>query len=170
MDRIYSLRRLHEADADAYRDLRLAGLASDPASFGASFEEESGQPLSWFAERLESHDVFGGWAADGALMGVVGLLVPHAAKLRHKGVLWGMFVRSEARGTGLAAALVERAIEHVGDRVEAIRLTVVATNIPAIRLYTRLGFLTYGLEPRALKVEGRYHDEMLMARPSGMPA
>jgi ribosomal protein S18 acetylase RimI-like enzyme len=91
-------------------------------------------------------------------------MVPKAAKLRHKGVLWGMFVRPEARGSGLAAALVARVIEEAG--LEELRLTVVSTNTAAVRLYTRLGFTPYGLERRALKVEGRYYDELLMARSS----
>lgn len=107
--------------------------------------------------------VFGGWLDGLALAGAAGLLVPASVKLRHKGVLWGMFVRPEARGTGLAAALVERVIEQAGSLVEEVRLTVVVSNTAAVRLYTRAGFKQYGLERRALKVGSRYYDELLMA-------
>ena len=94
----------------AYRELRLEGLARHPDAFGASWEDEAARPLPWFAERLERNAVFGGWVAGGSeLAGVAGLLVPEAAKLRHKGVLWGMYVRPRARRTGLAAALLEGA-------------------------------------------------------------
>lgn len=159
-----AIRRLAAADAETYRALRLEGLQSHPEAFGASWEEEAGRPLAWFAERLESNAVWGGWlGGDPVLAGVAGLLVPGAAKLRHKGVLWGMFVRTEARGTGLAEALARRALEEAAGDVEEVRLAVVASNTAAVRLYARLGFRRYGLEPRALRVGDRYHDELLMA-------
>jgi RimJ/RimL family protein N-acetyltransferase len=42
---------------------------------------------------------------------------------------------------------------------------VVSGNLPALRLYAGLGFVEYGLERRATKYRGRYHDEVLMALP-----
>jgi RimJ/RimL family protein N-acetyltransferase len=88
-----------------------------------------------------------------------------AAKLRHKGILWGMYVRPDGRGTGLAAALVQRVIQHARALVEEICLTVVSSNAAAYRLYSAAGFEQYGLERRALKVGNEYHDEVLMALP-----
>lgn len=52
--------------------------------------------------------------------------------------------------------------EHAAQVVEEINLAVVASNIAAIRLFTRAGFKQYGLERRALKVGADYHDELLM--------
>ena len=91
------------------------------------------------------------------------------AKLRHKAVLWGMYVRIEARGTGLAACLVQRVIEHARPLVEEICLTVVASNIAGKRLYSAAGFEPYGIERRALKVGEEYFDEVLMALPLREP-
>jgi len=110
-----------------------------------------------------------GLAATSVLRGMAGLYVSDSAKQRHKGVLWGMFVQPEARGTGLASALVARVLEHAKRTVEEVRLTVVATNTTAIRLYERAGFEQYGLERRALKVKDSYHDEVLMALALGRP-
>ena len=160
----FALRRLAAADAEGYRALRLKGLRDHPEAFGASWDDEAGKAVPWFAERLERNAVWGGWLdGDPALAGVAGLMVPEAAKLRHKGVLWGMFVRPEARGKGLAEALARRVVEEAAGVVEEVRLAVVASNTAAVRLYTRLGFHPYGLEPRALRVGGQYHDELLMA-------
>ncbi|MCW8086099.1 GNAT family N-acetyltransferase [Sabulicella glaciei] len=160
----FTLRRLGASDALTYRDLRLLGLRSHPEAFGASFEDEAGRTVEWFAERLDLNVVWGGWRdGDPDLAGVAALHVSGAAKARHKGVLWGMFVRSEVCGSGLAAALAERVLAHAKDVVEEVRLSVVASNVAAVRLYTQLGFRPYGVEPRALKVGGEYHDEVLMA-------
>ena len=115
------------------------------------------------AERLETSAIFGGWVDRSPLAGVAGLRVQGAAKLRHKGVLWGMYVRPDARGTGLATALVRRIVEHARTAVEDVRLSVTSSNTAAFRLYSTAGFKQYGLERRALKVGGVYHDEVLIA-------
>lgn len=161
---LFEIRRLSVSDTDAYRDLRLDGLRAHPEAFGASWEEEAAQPLAWFADRLDRNVVFGGGpAATPQLTGIIGFYIPNSTKQRHKGVLWGMFVQPEARGTGLAPSLVARVLEHAMQAVEEVRLTVVATNTSAVRLYERAGFEQYGLERRALKIGDNYHDEVLMA-------
>jgi ribosomal protein S18 acetylase RimI-like enzyme len=159
----FLLRRLSASDADAYRALRLEGLHNHPEAFGASWEEEVIQPLDWFADRLERNVVIAGFADDLQLLGTAGLGLQQALKLKHKGVLWGMYVRPEARGTGLAAALVERVMGEAQGIVKEIQLRVVTSNQAAVRLYTRFGLKEYGLERRALKIGARYYDELLMA-------
>jgi len=163
MNEPFMLRQLGESDAATYRELRLEGLSANPDAFGASFEEEECMSLSWFEDRLENNIIFGGYANDHALVGVAGLMIPTSTKLRHKGTLWGMFLRPEARGTGLARSLAERIIERAEGIVEEVLLTVVTSNVSAVRLYEDLGFEKYGLERRALKVEGRYSETLLMA-------
>ena len=98
----FEVRRLSASDAVSYRALRLDGLRANPEAFGASWEEEAVQPLAWFADRLDRNVIFGGGPTGTSdLKGVVGFYVLGSAKQRHKGVLWGMFVQPEARGTGL---------------------------------------------------------------------
>jgi RimJ/RimL family protein N-acetyltransferase len=75
-----------------------------------------------------------------------------------------MFVRPQARGAGVGAMLVEAVIEHARTQVELIALTVISDNPVARRLYERFGFEQYGLERRAAKYRGRYHDDILMAK------
>jgi len=161
------IRRLESQDVAAYRELRLEGLTNHPEAFGASWDDEIEQPDSWWTGRLESNTIFGGSIDGSPLLGVAGFYVPGAAKQRHKGILWGMYVRPAARGTGLAAALLQRVIEQARPLVEEIRLTVMASNTAAHRLYSAAGFEPYGLERRALKVGDDYYDDMLMALPRG---
>jgi RimJ/RimL family protein N-acetyltransferase len=163
------IRRLETHDVASYRELRLEGLKNNPEAFISSWEDEAARPDPWWAERLETNTVFGGWIGDSALLGVAGFRMHGAAKLRHKGILWGMYVRPEARGSGLAAALVQQVIEHARPLVEEIGLTVVASNTAAHRLYSAAGFAPYGLDRRALKVGDAYYDEVLMALPLQRP-
>ena len=165
----YVIRRLDGSDAGHFRSLRLEGLSRYPEAFAASWDAEVSKPIEWFGERLERNVVFGGWRAASTLVGVAGLHVPEAAKSSHRGELWGMFVLPEARETGLATALLTCIIEHAKSVVEEIHLSVVTTNIAAVQLYTKAGFTQFGLERRALKVEGRYYDELLMTLPVRPP-
>ena len=79
-------------------------------------------------------------------------------------MLVGMYVRPSARKSGVGRRLVETIVEFARQRVELIQLSVVSDNEQARRLYGRLGFLEYGIEKKALKHDGRYYDEVLMAK------
>jgi ribosomal protein S18 acetylase RimI-like enzyme len=161
--KLLKVRRLDPHDFASYREVRLEGLKNHPEAFSASWETESANPASWWAERLETNIVFGGWIDGSPLAGVVGFRMHGSTKVRHKGMLWGMYVRPDARGTGLAASLVQRVIEQARPFLEDILLTVVASNAAACRLYRAAGFEQYGLERRALKIGDTYYDEALMA-------
>ena len=160
----FTIAQLGAGDAADYRVLRLEGLRRNPESFSSSWEDENSQTVADVAARLERNFVFGARSdATGTLLGVAGFYVQDQSKANHKGVLWGMYVRPEARGMGVGDALVASVIDCATSMVEEIILTVGATNAPAIRLYARAGFKQYAVEPRALKIDGKYHDEAMMA-------
>jgi RimJ/RimL family protein N-acetyltransferase len=158
-----SLRRLLSADAALYREIRLEALKQNPEAFGSTYETESTQPLTWFAERLDSSAVFGAFDSSG-LVGIAGFYIQQGRKQTHKGALWGMYVRQSVREAGVGRRLVEAVIEHARRRVELIQLSVVSGNEHAQQLYASLGFVEYGVERNALKHDGRYWDEVLMAK------
>jgi ribosomal protein S18 acetylase RimI-like enzyme len=156
-----SVRRLGPENAAAFQALRLEGLMRHPCDFAASHDEEVGESLAEITARLERQPVFG--ALDGAdLIGMAGFAVPSLAKKRHKGVLWGVYVRETARGRGLGRALVLALIEHARAHVVQLHAAVVTSNAAARELYRSLGFATYGLEPRGLACAGQYFDQDLM--------
>jgi ribosomal protein S18 acetylase RimI-like enzyme len=157
----WHVRRLGPEDAAAFQALRLEGLERHPCAFAASPDEEAWQHLADIAAHLERQPVFGGFH-DGTLLGIAGFAVPPRAKKRHKGLLWGVYVREAARGRGLGRALVVQVIEHARAHVLQLHAAVVTTNQVALGLYRTLGFTTYGLEPRGLACAGRYFDQELM--------
>lgn len=159
----YRLRRLVASDAESYRSLRLESLHAHPEAFCASWEDEAAKPLSWFAQRLESAFVLGGLDEDETLLGMASLLVPENFKIRHKGTLVGMYVCPDARGTGLAMMLLDGIIHHAKTVVEEVHLKVITSNKAAVGLYAHAGFHEYGLEPRSIKISGRYYDGLLMS-------
>ena len=161
-----SIRQLTPGDAALYRSIRLEGLKESPEAFGSTFEAEFAKPLSWFFDRLSSSEIFGAFRG-AEILGVAGLAIQRGEKEAHKGLLWGMYVRPDARGAGVARRLVEAIIAYARPRVELIQLSVVVGNEQARRLYARLGFVEYGIEKNSLKFRGRYFDEILMAKDLG---
>jgi len=159
----FSIRRLGQGDAAAYRELRLEGLKRHPEAFGAAFDEEAAQPLAAYERRILMSEVFGGFMG-ARLMGTARFSIEPGAKRRHIGVLTGMYVRATARGTGLASGLVEHIVAAARGRVERLNLNVTVGNERARRLYERHGFLICGIEPDALRVDGRSYDEHMMTR------
>ncbi|HEY4406959.1 MAG TPA: GNAT family N-acetyltransferase [Xanthobacteraceae bacterium] len=157
------IRRLTQADAALYRDIRLEALSANPEAFGSTFEAENAQPLSAFATTLGNAAVLGAFR-DATLVAIAGFAVQHGQKMAHKGVIWGMYVKPGARRARIGRQLVEAILDLARQRVELIQLTVVKNNEPARRLYASLGFLEYGMEKKALKQDGRYYDEILMAK------
>jgi ribosomal protein S18 acetylase RimI-like enzyme len=156
------IRRLGSADAAAYRELRLAALKNSPEAFGSTFERESAERLAWFRNRLESSHVLGALRAL-ELLAIAGFLSREGEKEKHKGLLWGMYVRPDARNGGIGRQLLEAVIDHARQQVEVIQLSVVSSNEQAQRLYACLGFVEYGVEKHSLKHHGHYYDEILMA-------
>ncbi|MCP3385176.1 MULTISPECIES: GNAT family N-acetyltransferase [unclassified Bradyrhizobium] len=156
------IRLLTPADAPLYRAIRLEALAAHPEAFTSTFEREQEKPLAWFEERLTTSDVFGTFIAD-ELVGTAGFRREDGAKIAHKAVLWGMYVRPGARKSGTARLLVDAVAAHAAQRVEQLHLAVVSENLPALRLYAAAGFVEYGRGVKALKHNGRYYDETLMA-------
>ena len=98
------------------------------------------------------------------LVGVVGLRAHDDAKQRHKAVLWGMYVRSQARQYGVGVRLVDAVVAHAAGHVEQLQLAVVTENEAARRLYAKAGFIAYGHQINALKQNDRYYDDILMVK------
>lgn len=160
-----SVRRLSPSDAEAFRPLRLEALKREPQAFGETSYEEAVHPLSWFADRLKANLIFGAFIR-GQLVGIVCYFVRPEEKLRHKATLGGFFVSPSARRSGVATALLNRAIEEARAREHELRLAVAVVNEPACRLYLKNGFSVYGTEPRSMRIGDRFYDEFLMSRPA----
>ena len=157
------IKRLMAADAALYRDIRLEALRSSPESFATAFETENVRPVAWFAERLEGVTLLGAFHTR-ELVGTLGFVRGEGPKRQHKGMLVGMYVRPATRRAGVGRRLVDAALDLATHSVELVQLSVVQGNEPALRLYQSMGFVEYGLERRALKIDGRYYDDILMAK------
>lgn len=162
------IRKLTEAEADAFWTLRLRGLRDQPEAFGSSYEDIVRTPLEKRLERMRQENtkpdnfILGAFE-DATLVGVVGFLRESSHKTQHRGYIWGMYVAPEGRGRGAGRLLLQEVIRLAKELpgLEYLRLQVGAANQPARQLYQSLGFELCGTEPRALKIGDQYFDEEL---------
>jgi ribosomal protein S18 acetylase RimI-like enzyme len=158
------IRLLTEADWTAYRDLRLAALRAEPEAFGSSPEHEKRLGDAWFQQVLRDNRVFAAFR-DGPMCGLAAWRRNGVAKLAHVGGIWGMYVAASERGRGTGRVLLDAVVADAkAQSVEALKLSVTATNTAARMLYDRCGFVPYGLEPGTLKVGDAYYDTELRIR------
>jgi ribosomal protein S18 acetylase RimI-like enzyme len=159
----WTIRPLTAPDVAAFRPLRLDALRLHPRAFGSAYEEEIQYTLDDLAARwpVPPGVMLGGFVAD-RLVGFAGLRVEPKIKERHKGFIYTVYVDQAFRGRGLAVGLVEAAIATARQAgLRFVYLTVAVGN-DARRIYDRLGFRTFGIEPRGLLVDGEFVDEEMM--------
>lgn len=161
-----TIRRLRGQDWPAYRALRLRSLADAPHAFGSSLaQEEAWRPELWMA-RLTAAETSGrdcpliaeasaaadtsanapAENADNAADAPLGLIYAKC-DAEEAGVvnLFQMWVTPEARGRGVAAALLHASVawaRSIG--AQRVQLGVVCGNDAAARLYRRAGFRDVG--------------------------
>lgn len=163
----YTIRNIQRDEADIYWPLRLEALKTHPEAFGASFELSIQLPMSEVQERIHNEPddyILVAYTEEGTLAGMMGFKREHGLKLRHKGMIWGVYVAPPYRGSGLASRLLREVLDR-GRHLEGIKqinLSVVTTNESARRLYERYGFEVFGIERNALEVNGQGYDEAHM--------
>ena len=153
------IRRLTPADVAPYRALRLRALRDHAEAFTSGYEEESLRPESAAAQRLAETSSTRFWGAfvAGVLAGTVGLDFEQRVKARHKAMVIGMFVAPEFTRRGIARALIENLVRDArASQIELLVLTVTDGNHGAQQLYLDTGFVSFGIEPRAIRVQNRY--------------
>jgi ribosomal protein S18 acetylase RimI-like enzyme len=165
--------RLLPSQASQYRELMLEAYKLHPTAFTSSHYERALLPLSWWEKRLAVSEpadeiVLGFWAED-VLAGVVGVQFEIREKIRHKATLFGMYVRSQFQNRGYGRSLVSAAIATASQRsgVTQMQLTVTEGNTGAIDLYKSTGFHQFGVEPKAVFVNGAYWAKIHMSRGIG---
>ena len=160
------VRILTATDAEAFWNLRLRALKENPESFGATYTEILERGIAGVTQNLrrynedEENDVTFGAFDGNTLVGMTGFRRETLAKMRHRSVIWGMYVPQELRRKGVGKLLVDAAITYARElpELEQINLDVVLTSKEARLLFISMGFETWGVEHGSFKLHNRYFD------------
>ena len=154
------IKEVFSSQIDIYKRLILKGLLEDEDCFRISPKDEG---MEEFPTSNLSDSFTIGAFHDNELIGVASFKREgeKREKLRHKGILFKIFVASNFRKQGIAGRLIGEVINRVRliEGIEQINLTVIPTNQHAKKLYEKFGFKTYAHEEKAVKWKGKYFDE-----------
>ena len=147
-----------------YRSFMLSGLQKHRDCFRISPLDEVHEPFPTLG-KPDSYTL-GLITTTHELAGVVSFQREghNREKIRHKGLLFRMYVASEYGGRGLGRILLDETIRRARrlPDMEQINLTVIASNALAKRHYEKAGFRSFALEKNAIKDGDLYHDEERM--------
>ncbi|MFS8102913.1 GNAT family N-acetyltransferase [Lentzea alba] len=140
------IHRVTSDEWDLWRDLRLEALACDPGGFGSTLAREQA-----FTEDYWRESVGRGLKLVALAPGPAGLVGAFADSVGLQ--LYSMWVRDTHRGRGVGEALVKTVLEWAAEHGwKVVRLRVYDHNLPARRLYERLGF-TKAAEPEFMEFQ-----------------
>lgn len=157
-----TLRNLTGNDAYAFQTLRVRALLDHPEAFGMDVETQEQKSLETVAQELAASGEESYWlgAFDSELVGMLMFARYRGSKLRHRAILGGMYVLSEARKHGIGRVLLEETIARAKRlaSLEDLILAVTVGNETAKKLYTSVNFQTYMLDGRFIKVGETLYD------------
>ena len=158
------IRDTHAGDVDVWRALRIEGIERHPEAFMITAEAVRAIPMEQDAKALDKQSR---WLAllDEKPVGFVGLHPNTLERARHRAEIGPLYVTPNARGRGVAEALITHAM--AAGRTLGIwqfELFVNDENAAARRLYARLGFVEAGAIPNAILGAGGPERDVLMIR------
>ena len=158
-----SVRPFRPDEAAALTAIRLQALADNPPAFAERRDVAEASGGEDFSAAVTKGTVWGLFDG-GTCLGMAGLERCVGTNVEHKAMVWGVYVDPAARGQGAGQLLFAAMIAHAREAGITVReLGVGNFNAPARTLYSRMGFVPYGLERRALRLGDRYFDDVLMA-------
>ena len=164
-----TIRPGQEPDWEQYRALRLEMLRLHPEAFLADYETTEARHASYWREALRNPGVMSMIffaLHEQQLVGMAYVQRRGGAKQQNNADIFSVYVKAEWRGLRIADALLERcALWAKRSNISILKLSVVNSNAAAIRCYERCGFVAYGTEPQAVFFDGKFYDDVLMARP-----
>lgn len=153
---------LQPDDNEHYRKLWLSGITEHSEFFRVALEDD---PEPRIPTKFSSFSFTLGAFSGNNLVGVVSFERDPRIKLRHKALVFRMFVHPTVAGQGVGRALLQRVLSIAIElrEIRYLYLTVLASNERAIGLYSSLNFKEFARELGGVNISGHFVDELQMA-------
>jgi len=159
-DRQIVLREIETGDVSQFRLFTNSLIIEPEAELSG---REAKDAVSRMGKAIDAENMVSVAAFDGPrLVGTCEVYRPRHNEIRHTGLL-DIAILPSHRGIGLGQQMVKEALKLARrSGIWLVELRVFATNVPAIRLYEKMGFRRSGLVPNMIKKGGRYIDDVQM--------
>lgn len=143
---------LPESSWEDYRNIRLEALQKEPAAYTSTYQENADKPPQYWMDRLqEASEQKTQWLYfaqyNNSIIGMAGAFTL-------EGIIHviAVYVQEEHRGKGIAYALMSTLLDSIqtSQPTATIEVEVNADQVPAHKLYLKLGFTEVSREERAL--------------------
>ena len=154
-----------EHEIKAYYELLRKAITDEPQFFRVAPIDIEGEVFP--TQDTVENFTLGAFSDEGELLGTVGFRRELFVKLKHKGVIFRMYVSEKAKGQGLGRKLLKACMDRAmqDKTLKQIYLTVVATNHRAKNLYLSEGFETFAVERNSIQMaENEFVDEDSMIK------
>ena len=154
-----TLRRLVADDVSTFRALRFKALAEHPRAYLQTYEEESTRPMAFHAHMIDNHIIMG--AFQGYLMlGYTIMSLNVHSKMKHKGIVWGAYVRPAFRNDDLAKQMRLKLFDVAKEMgLKMCTSTIVANNPAALKVHQSVGYIEMFRETDGVQhLDGTFDD------------
>lgn len=139
--------RIGPERAAEWREIRLEALLLAGEAFGSRYEDWCDVPASGYEKRLDDARHFAAGAELGHPLAVACWQAGLDRDDPQRGWLMSVYARPAARGQGYSEAVLNHiAADARAAGMTSLGLHVVRTNVAALRLYRRLGYVDSGID------------------------
>lgn len=154
-----------------YRALRMHALGEETHAFLDTYEEAEARTQSeWEDELITAKEQIKHWLffaeRKGELVGVIGARRETPIRKQHMVKIYGVYVKKEARGQGIAELLMQKLLQAIerDQTVLKLFLAVITDHENAIALYEHHGFKKIGTLKKNLYCGDVLADEFMMEK------
>lgn len=170
-----SIRPLTSQDAAEFKKLRIMALTRDPQAFLNTLERETNWPVEryssdiWYSQSGSPFGYYGAWMGT-SLAGYVKVTASGLVKQKHVAFLYNLYVSPDFRNQKVASTLFSHVVNSLKKHeVECIYASCIASNELALLFYQKMGFEKVGIQPKCVKWNGMYDDEVSLYLELGQP-
>lgn len=161
------IRKLHPNESNSYRNLRLECLKNYPQNFSSNYQDEKEKEKLFFQPHIEASQinnfVVGAFHGNN-LIGISGFNTYEKNKISHIGIIIQVYVAPKYQGKKIGYNLVKSTLTEAFkiNGIEQVEIGVISSNKNADKIYKKLGFETFGVQRRYLKIDNHYYDHKMM--------
>jgi RimJ/RimL family protein N-acetyltransferase len=150
-----------------YRKIRMECLKNYTKNFGTLYEDEvNAASLKFDSILANGHntDFLYGAFDNETLIGICGYIQERRTKTKHIGEISQMYISPAYSGKGIATELLKLVTNKAfaNSETEQIILAVTKSNMAAIKLYQKSGFVQYGVLENYMKHNNEYQSQVFM--------